>query len=110
MSANNVPNKIEKENFLGNMIIESGLISIKEEKLVNHENIINNEIPNLEIEKHKKTDFPHTKFKKNKNHIKQKGETINVQKFKNKSSLYLRRDSKGTKNRSNKINVDSRKI
>ena len=110
MSANNVPNNIEKENFLGNMIIEPGLNSIKEEKLVNHENNINNEIPNLEIEKQKETNFPHTKFKKHKNHIKQKGETINIQKFKNKSSLYLRKDSKGLKSRCKKINDDSPKI
>lgn len=110
MSANNVPNTIEKENFLGNMIIESGINSIKEEKPVNHENIINNEIPNLEIEKHKETNFHLTKFKKHKNHIKQKGETVNIQKLKNKSSLYLRKDSKGIKSRCNKMNDDSRKI
>ena len=44
MSANHVPNKIEKENIFGNMIIESGINSINEEKQINQENIINYEI------------------------------------------------------------------
>ena len=104
MSANNVPNKIDKKNIFGNMIIESGYNSIKEEKLVNHENIINNEIPTFEIENHKETNFPNTKFKKHKNQNKQKGE------IKTKSSLYLRKDSKGIKNKCNKINNYPRKI
>ena len=110
MSTNNVPNKIEKDNILGNMNIEPGLNLLKEEKCVNHENIINNEIPNLEIEKHKETNFPHTKFKKHKNLIKPKGETTNIQKFRTKPSLYLRKDSKGIKSKYNKINDNSRKI
>lgn len=104
MSANNVPNKIDKKNIFGNMIIESGYNSIKEEKLVNHENIINNEIPTFEIENHKETNFPNTKFKKHKNQNKQKGG------IKTKSSLYLRKDSKGIKNKYNKINNYPRKI
>ena len=87
MSTNNVPNIIEKENILGNMVIESGLNSIKEEKLLNHEKIIINKVPNLEIEKHKETNFAYNKFKKHKNHNKQKGEIANPQKFKTKSAL-----------------------
>ena len=110
MSTNNVPNIIEKENILGNMVIESGLNSIKEEKLLNHEKIIINKVPNLEIEKHKETNFAYNKFKKHKNHNKQKGEIANPQKFKTKSALYLRTDSKGIKCRFNKINANSRKI
>ena len=78
MSANNVPNKIEKENIFGNMIIESGINSINEEKQINQENIINYEISTFENEKHKETNFLQTKFKKHKNHIKQKVEATNA--------------------------------
>ena len=101
MSANNVPNKIDKKNIFGNMIIESGYNSIKEEKLVNHENIINNEIPTFEIENHKETNFPNTKFKKHKNQNKQKGE------IKTKSSLYLRKDSKDIQKNENKNTINN---
>ena len=93
MSANNVPNKIEKENIFGNMIIESGINSINEEKQINQENIINYEISTFENEKHKETNFLQTKFKKHKNRIKQKVEATNAQKIKTKSALYLRKDS-----------------
>ena len=51
MSASHVPNEIEKENIFGNMIIESGINSINEEKQINQENIINYEISTFENEK-----------------------------------------------------------
>ena len=110
MSANNVPNKIEKENIFGNMIIESGINSINEEKQINQENIINYEISTFENEKHKETNFLQTKFKKHKNRIKQKVEATNAQKIKTKSALYLRKDPKSIKNKNNKIKEDSLKL
>ena len=110
MSAKNVPNKIEKENIFGNMILEFGLTSENEEKIVNRKHSINNEIPKVEIEKQKETNFPHTKFKKHKNHIKQKLESSGAHKLRPKSSLYLRRDLKGIKGKNNQINKDSQKV
>ena len=41
MSEDNVPNKEEKENIFGNMIIEPELNSIKEGININQENIQN---------------------------------------------------------------------
>ncbi len=77
MSANNVPNKIEKEYIFWNMIIESGI------NLINEEN---------------QTNFLHTKFKKHKNNINQKVEATNSQKIKTKSAFLFKKRFKKYKN------------
>ena len=102
MSEDNVPNKEEKENIFGNMIIEPELNSIKEGININQENIQNINHQILEKDYGKKTNFISNKTKRHKNHLKAKGEGTNYINGKNKSSLSLKHVSKSLKIKNSK--------
>jgi hypothetical protein len=102
MSEDNVPNKEEKENIFGNMIIEPELNSIKEGININQENIQNINHQILEKDYGKKTNFISNKTKRHKNHLKAKGEGSNYINGKNKSSLSLKHVSKSLKIKNSK--------
>ena len=102
MSEDNVPNKEEKENIFGNMIIEPELNSIKEGININQENIQNINHQILEKDYGKKTNFISNKTKRHKNHLKAKGEGSNYINGKNQSSLSLKHVSKSLKIKNSK--------
>ena len=102
MSEENVPNKEEKENIFGNMIIEQELNIIKEGININQENIQNINHQILEKDYGKKTNFISNKTKRHKNHLKAKGEGFNYINGKSKSSLSLKHVSKSLKIKNSK--------
>ena len=113
MSNNIVPNKEEKENIFGNMIIEQGINSINninEENNLNQENINNIKNYNLGNENDKKTNFIPIKTKKYKNHYKQKGEISYSINLKSKSSSSLKNSLKSQKNKNIILNEDSKNL
>ena len=113
MSNNIVPNKEEKENIFGNMIIEQGINSINninEENNLNQENINNIKNYNLGNENDKKTNFIPIKTKKYNNHYKQKGEISYSINLKSKSSLSLKNGLKSQKNKNIILNEDSKNL
>ena len=57
MSEDNVPNKEEKENIFGNMLLEPELVPFKEEININQENISNINHQFMEKEKVEKMNF-----------------------------------------------------
>jgi len=67
MKDNNVPNKEEKENVFGNMLLEPEHNSFNEVININQENIPNIKHQLLEKEEEKKTNFISFKTKKYKN-------------------------------------------
>ena len=113
MSKKIVPNKQEKENIFGNMIIEQGINSINpinEENNLNQENINNIKNNNLANEIDKKTNFISTKIKKHKNHYKQKGEISYSINIKAKFSSSLKYGLKSQKNKNIILNEDSKNL
>ena len=102
MSEENVPNKEEKENIFGNMIIEQELNIIKEGINLNQENIHNINHQIIDKDYDKKANFISTKSKKHKNHLKAKGEASNYINGKNKCSLSLKHISKSLKIKNSK--------
>ena len=96
-----VPNKQEKENIFGNMIIESEFNSINEENIHNQESL-NNSIGNKSEKDDKKVNFISTKTKKHKSqHRKKSGAPLyKNSKSKSSSSLSLNCKEKKNKNKS----------
>lgn len=113
MSNSIVPNKEEKENIFGNMIIEQGINSINsinEENNLNQENINNIKSYNLGNENDKKTNFISKKTKNHKNHYKQKGEISYSINLKSESSSSLKNSLKSQKNKNIILNEDSKNL
>ena len=102
MKDNNVPNKEEKENVFGNMLLEPEHNSFSEVININQENIPNIKHQLLEKEEEKKTNFISFKTKKYKNHYKKKGEGSNTMNAKSKNNLNTKNNIKGMKKKGSK--------
>ena len=102
MKDNNVPNKEEKENVFGNMLLEHEHNSFNEVININQENIPNIKHQLLEKEEEKKTNFISFKTKKYKNHYKKKGEGSNTMNAKSKNNLNSKNNIKGMKKKGSK--------
>ena len=102
MKDNNVPNKEEKENVFGNMLLEPEHNSFNEVININQENIPNIKHQLLEKEEEKKTNFISFKTKKYKNHYKKKGEGSNTMNAKSKNNLNTKNNLKGMKKKGSK--------
>ena len=110
MNDDDVPNKEEKENIFGNMLLEPELVPFKEEININQENISNINHQFLEKEKVEKTNFISFKTKKYKSHFKKKGEGSNNINAKIKNSLNPKSNIKGMKSKNNKEIFESKKL
>ena len=110
MNDDDVPNKEEKENIFGNMLLEPELYPFKEEININQENISNINHQFLEKEKMEKTNFISFKTKKYKSHFKKKGEGSNNINAKIKNSLNPKSNIKGMKSKNNKEIFESKKL
>ena len=104
-----VPNKQEKENIFGNMIIESEFNSINEENIHNQESL-NNSIGNKSEKDDKKVNFISTKTKKHKSQHRKKSGAPLYKNSKSKSSSSLSLNCKEKKNKNTKVNEDDIKL